>query len=109
MPSRMPSFRKENGFFGDIAIPNQHVLRKSDVGPKDIQSKKKFSEIMKMIFIDHISEIPLVLKYEKNNDRHRESCYNRACKIVYAVNCTKPVCFKRHDPIDRSKGERDCK
>src|SRR3989338_8414344 len=103
MPPLMATLGKENGFFRNISIPNEHILRKRNIGPKDIERKKKFPQIMKMILVDDRGKIALLLKHQKNDNRHGESRYDRSRKIIHAINRAKPMGFERHNPINGGK------
>jgi hypothetical protein len=42
---------KVNRFFGLVAVPNEHVLRKPQISPEYGESEHEFAKIMQMFFI----------------------------------------------------------
>ena len=44
------------GFFGDVAVPNEHELRESDVAPKEIEAKHEFAHVMVVLNGDGVAQ-----------------------------------------------------
>src|SRR5690606_7680801 len=86
-----------NSFFGNIRIPDQHVLREPQVSPEDRECKHELTQVMQ-VFLVGIFQVSLVFQvYHKKNDQSNTG-YKGAGKSVPAVHGRIPVCIKTHQP-----------
>ncbi len=87
-----------NGFFGNIGIPDQHVLGEPQIGPKYAESKKVFSKVVYMFFVDML-HIPHPDQYVKDNDQQGCSACQHARKYIPAIEGAEPMGVDRHEPV----------
>ena len=97
----------EKGFFGQVAIPDQHVLAEPDVSPKDREAKKEFAEILIVIHSDHALKHSESLQNHARQGHHSHDDHEGARKEIDTKDGGEPMRVKRHQDIHASKRRAD--
>ena len=97
---------EEDRFFGKIGVPDEHVLRKSDIGPKYGEGEHPFSHVMVVLDGDRVGQDSIGAQAEEGEGKDREEGPHTARHTVDPEDGGVPMGLEGHDPIDAGQGSR---
>src|ERR1019366_1982284 len=93
--------------FGQIRVPDQHVLAEPQVSPERAEGEQQLAHIVEMLLADDTLQRAVALEPYQQQGKRRQATQECARKVVEAENRAVPLRLQRHDPVETRQPECD--
>ncbi len=91
--------------FRHITVPNNKVLRKSDVGVEHSEGEHQGANEIILVFVQNVGQHPLPIQDHRDDISRRQHQPYAACEVINAVHCGEPFVLQGFHPHDDCKGQ----
>src|SRR5882724_1786917 len=92
-------------FFGDVRVPDEHVLAEADVGPENAEGQHPFPHYVVMLDGDYSLQVTRLTQSRDHQHEERHGTSGCAREDVNAEHGREPAVVKAHQPIERAEGQ----
>jgi hypothetical protein len=104
-PSAFSATHKPADLLWNIGVPNEEILTKGDVRPKDDKPKHELTRIVKVPNRERIREDLVTREPQGAQDERREDGDHGPREDIDTEHGAEPVRVKAHQPIEGEEGE----
>ena len=95
----------ELGLLGEVAVPDDEVLRPEHVRPQDAEPEQQLADVVKLVGTDVLGQVQPLLRPHRDHGEERQPQEQVADEVVAAREGREPVGVERHEEVEPDEGE----